>query len=69
MITLVIGVAILLYTFWCIRSEEADPFWFISYLDFIEVTRMENPYVFWLTITVQFVVSGGMIIYGIFEII
>ena len=65
MFALIIGAGFLVYTLWCIKNEEVDPFWFISYLDWVEVSRFENPIIYWGTIITQIVISVGLMIYGV----
>ena len=69
MFALIIGTGFLIYTLWCTRNEEADPFWFISYLDWIEVSRIGNPFLYWVAIITQLIFSVGLMVYGIMDIL
>ena len=67
---LVIGIALLGYTLWNWRNEEADPLLFSEYLSgHFEITRMEHPFIYWAIITIQLIVALGSIGFGIMTLI
>lgn len=68
MIELIVGIAFLIFTFWIMRSEEADPLWFSGFMGLFDVTKVEHPYVYWFAIITQILFSLGLIVYGIFKI-
>ncbi len=57
------GIVFLLYTFWNIRTGEADFFAWMGEPG-IEVTREDNGIFFWIAIVLQMLVSLGMIVLG-----
>lgn len=67
---LVIGIALLGYTLWNLRNEEADLLWFSEYLSsHFEITRMDYPYIYWTVITIQLIVALGAIGFGVMTLI
>lgn len=57
------GIVFLLYTFWNIRTGEADFFAWMGEAG-IEVTREDNGIFFWIAIVLQMLVGLGLVAFG-----
>lgn len=70
MTALLIGVALLIYTVWNFRSEEADPLLFSDFFTGVfDVTRMEHPFIYWAAVTLQVLVAVGAVALGLYQVL